>query len=165
MLRSTLSVRLVLLGSGLVFQLQAHAAAGNGFKLGPLRVSPSAGLTLSHDSNVIISSGDEIDSFLMRFSPGVKVETGSDFNRLSATLQSEFARYQSSALDNYTDHSLGLQWSWSPLVRHALVLDGLWARHHDARGTAGREGELALLSLAPDEYDQKSLSARLQNQL
>ncbi|MDZ4812155.1 MAG: outer membrane beta-barrel protein [Pseudomonadota bacterium] len=160
MFKSTSFSRLALLVSGLVFSLQTHAVDGNGFKVGPLRVSPTAGLTLSHDSNVIISSEDEIDSFLLRFSPGVKVEAGSEFNRLSATLQSEFGRYQSSSLDNYTDHSIGLQWSWSPLVRHSLLVDGTWARHHDARGTAGREGELALLALAPDEYDQKSVGAR-----
>ena len=160
MLRSTSFARLVLLASGLAFQTQALAAAGSGFKLGPLRVSPTAALTLAHDSNVIISSDQEIDSFVTRFSPGVRVEAGSEINLLSATLQSEFGRYQSSTVDNYTDHSLALQWSWNPLVRHALILDATWSRHHDARGTAGREGELALLPFAPDEYDERALGAR-----
>jgi polysaccharide biosynthesis protein VpsM len=149
-----------LLVLALLFQLPALAAFGDGFRVGPLRVSPTAGLTVAHDSNIILSSGDEVDSFLTRFSPGVRVEAGSELNLVSATVQSEFGRYQDSSIDNYTDHSLGLQWSWSPLIRHALVADAGWRRGHDARGTAGREGELALLPLKPDEYDEQSLRAR-----
>jgi len=141
-------------------QVAAHAAAGNGFKVGPLRVTPSAGLTLAHDSNVALSSGEEIDSFLTRFSPGVRAEAGSDVNHLTATYQADIGRYHSSQLDNYSDHSLGLVWSWSPLIRHGLIVDGGWSRHHDERGTAGREGELALLPLPPDEFDQRTLGAR-----
>jgi polysaccharide biosynthesis protein VpsM len=159
MFRVTSFLRAVLLVLGLGVQISAQAAAGNGFRLGALRVSPTAGLSVVHDSNVILSSEDEIDSFLTRFSPGIKVETGSETNLISATWQSEIGRYRSSAIDNYTDHSLGLQWSWSPLIRHAVVTQAGWARNHDSRGTAGREGELALLPLAPDEFDNKSLSA------
>ncbi len=153
-------LRLVLLASGLVFQSLAVGAAGNGFKLGPLRVSPTAGLSYGHDSNVLLSSGDEIDSFITRFSPGIRVEGGSEINRLTATYQGEYGRYESSTTDNYSDHSLGLQWLWNPMVRHAFSVDALWARHHDERGTAGREGQLALLPLEPDEYDQQSLDGR-----
>ncbi len=153
-------LRAGLLVSGLLLQTPALAAVGDGFRVGPLRVSPTAGLTVAHDSNVILSSGDEVDSFLTRFSPGIRVEAGSDLNRVSATVQSEFGRYQDSSIDNYTDHSLGLQWSWSPLIRHGFIVDADWRRGHDARGTAGREGELALLPLKPDEYDEQSLRAR-----
>ncbi len=160
MIGRTSILRLVLLASGLVTPLLAAAAAGNGFKLGPLRVSPTAGLSYGHDSNVVLSSNNEIDSFVTRFSPGIRVESGSETNRLTATYQGEYGRYESSTTDNYSDHSLALQWLWSPLIRHAFSVDVGWARHHDERGTAGREGQLALLPLEPDEFDQRSLDAR-----
>lgn len=145
---------------GLILQASAMAEAGNGFRAGPLRVMPTAGLTFIHDSNVALTSEDEVDSFLTLFSPGVRVEAGSEINRVSATYQIDTARYDSSSIDNYTDQSLSLEWAWNPLVRHALVVDGTWARGHDGRGTAGREGDLALLPLAPDEFGQTGVGAR-----
>ena len=97
-----------------------------------------------------LSAEDEVDSFVTRFSPGVRVEAGSEINRVSATLQSEFGRFADSSIDNYADHELALQWAWNPMVRHALVVDADWARRHDARGTAGREGDLATLPFEPE---------------
>ena len=136
------------------------AAAGDGFDMGPLRVMPAAGLTLSHDSNLALTSQNEIESFLTLFSPGVRVEGGPETNRVSASYQVEVGRYESSSLDNFTDQKLGMEWAWSPLLRHALVLDAGWVSGHDERGTAAREGELALLLLDPDEYTSNDLGAR-----
>jgi polysaccharide biosynthesis protein VpsM len=144
----------------MLIQISALAAAGDGFRVGPLRVMPTAGLTLAHDSNVALTSDNEVSSFLTQFSPGVRVEAGSEFNRVAATYQMEFGRYDSSSRDNYEDQSLNLEWSWNPLVRHALVADASWARGHDERGTASREGDLALLPLDPDEFDTQGLGAR-----
>jgi hypothetical protein len=160
MLKGASYTRLVAVALGLLVQFQAYAAAGDGFRLGPLRVSPTAALTMMHDSNVIVSSQNEVDSFVTRFSPGVRVEAGSEINLVSATLQSEFGRFADSSIDNYTDHELALQWAWNPMVRHALVVDADWARRHDARGTAGREGELAELPFDPDEYDERGFGGR-----
>jgi polysaccharide biosynthesis protein VpsM len=145
---------------GLMPQAFAWAAAGDGFKVGPLRVMPTAGLTFAHDSNVALTSEDEVDSFLTLFSPGVRVEAGSEFNRFTAGYQMEIGRYDSSSLDNFNDHTFNLEWAWNPLVRHALVVDASWARRHDERGTASREGDLALLPLDPDEFDQNGFGGR-----
>ena len=138
----------------------AHAELGDGFPLGALRVLPSAGLSLVHDSNVALTSNTEIDSFLMIFSPAVRVQGGTDRNHYALTAQSEIARYQSSSIDNYADYGLSAEWQYNPLTRHALGFDGSWERGHDSRGTAAREGDLALLPLDPDSYDRYGIGAK-----
>lgn len=159
MFRFTSNSRLIFLLS-IAVPTCAFAAAGDGFSAGPLRVMPTAGLTLAYDDNVLLTSDNEVDSFLTLFSPGVRIESGSETNLVSATYTIDTAKYDSSSLDNYTDQRLALAWEWNPFVRHALSLDATWARGHDARGTAGREGDLALLPFEPDEYDQDGVGGR-----
>lgn len=146
--------------AALVSCASLHAQTGDGFPVGPLRVLPSAGLTLLHDSNVALTSNTEINSFLTVFSPAVRVQGGSDRNHYALNLASEFGRYQSSSIDNYVHHQVSLDWLYNPVIRHAIGFDASWERGHDARGTAAREGDLALLALDPDSYDRYGVGAK-----
>ena len=130
------------------------AQAGDGFPAGDWRVYPTVGLSFRHDSNVGLTEGQKQDSFITQISPGVRAETGSDRNRFSASYQAEIARYSDSSRDDFDDHRVDLDWLYNPVLRHAFGLDAGWKRGHDGRGTASREGDLALLPLNIDEYDQ-----------
>ncbi len=132
----------------------AWAQAGDGFSAGGWRIYPTIGVSLRHDSNVALTETQETDSFITQISPGVRAETGSDRSRLSASYQAEVARYSDSGRDDFDDHRVNLDWLYNPVLRHAFGFDASWKRGHDQRGTASREGDLALLPLDPDSYDQ-----------
>ncbi|MBK8283388.1 MAG: outer membrane beta-barrel protein [Ahniella sp.] len=128
-------------------------AVGDGFDMGPLRVMPSVGLSIGHDSNVALTADNEIDSIVTRLSPGVRFQGGDERSRFTGTATMDAGWYDSSSQDDYVDYGLQGEWLYSPVVRHAFTLDAGWRRGHDSRGTAAREGNLALLPLDPDEYD------------
>lgn len=135
-------------------------AVGDGFDLGPLRVMPTVGLSVGYDSNVGLTADNEVDSIVTRLSPGVRVQSGDARNRFTGTAAMDLGWYESSSRDDYTDYGVTGEWLYNPLVRHAFSLDGGWRRGHDSRGTAAREGNLALLPLDPDEYDASNIGGR-----
>lgn len=135
-------------------------AVGNGFDLGPLRVLPTAGLSIGYDTNVALTSDNEIDSIVTRLSPGVRVQSGDARSRFTGTASADLGWYDSSSQDDYVDYGISGEWLYNPVVRHAFTVDGGWRRGHDARGTAAREGDLALLPLNPDEYDASNIGGR-----
>lgn len=137
----------------------AHAA-GNGFDLGPLRVMPTVGLSIGYDNNVALTADREVDAIVTRLSPGVRIEAGDERSKFNGTLTGDFGRFDGSSIDNYIDYGLTGEWVYSPVVRHAFSLDAGWRHGHDGRGTAAREGELALLPLDPDEYDRSEFGGR-----
>lgn len=132
----------------------AWAEAGDGFSAGDWRFYPTIGITLIHDSNVALTETGKIDSLVTQFSPGVRAETRSDRSELAVSYQAEVARYSDSGRDDFDDHRVNLDWLYNPMLRHAFGFDASWKRGHDQRGTASREGTLALLALNPDSYDQ-----------
>jgi hypothetical protein len=133
---------------------------GDGLAVGPLRVLPSIGLSIGYDDNLSMTSRDEESSAFWRVSPGVRVEGGSERNRVRATLDAEVGRYTSSSVDDYEDYGADLAWLYSPLLRHAFVLDAGRRFGHDARGTAAREGDLGLLDLDVDRFRRDDLGGR-----
>jgi len=153
MMKRLLLVTALTLAAGNAF------AAGDGFDMGPLRVMPTVGLSIGYDNNVALTSENEIDSIVTRLSPGVRVQSGDERSRFTGTATMDAGWYDSSSQDDYVDYGLTGEWMYSPVVRHALRIDGGWRRGHDNRGTAAREGELAMLPLDPDEYDTSNIGA------
>lgn len=125
--------------------------------VGPFRFTPSLGLSFGYDSNVNLQSDERTSSSFARLSPALRVERGGDRSRFAAVYNAEIARYSESGLDNYVDQRLGVDWFYSPFVRHAFIVGASYGWLHDQRGTAAREGDLGLLPLEPDEYERADL--------
>ncbi len=123
-----------------------------GLHIGPFRVLPTAGLSFGYDSNVALQDSDKKGASFSRFSPGVRLETGGERNLLSLTYTGEFQHFSGSSQDNYRDNRFGVDWFYSPRLRHAFALDASVRYSHDQRGSAAREGDLALLNLDVDRY-------------
>lgn len=125
---------------------------GRGLHAGSFTVLPTLGLSLGFDSNTTLTNDVRTDSWFSRVSPAVRAMRGSDENRLTLTADADFATYSGSSHDNYQDYGAGLVWLYSPALRHAFGFDAGVHWTHDQRGTAAREGDLALIPRDVDRY-------------
>lgn len=131
-----------------------------GLHIGPFRVLPTAGLSFGYESNVALQDRNAKSANFSRFSPGVRLETGGERNLLSFTYTGEYQRYSGSSQDNYRDSRFGVDWFYNPVLRHAFALDASVRYSHDQRGSAAREGDLALLNLDADRYRTTELGGK-----
>ncbi len=129
-------------------------ADGDGVPFGSMTAYPAVGLTVGSDDNLLRTSSNEVDSFVTRLSPGVRVEHDGGATRFQASYEIEAAWYESSGSDDYVDHNLKAQLSHEPTDRSKLDVAAEFESGHDGRGTGSRQGNLAYLDLDPDEYSR-----------
>jgi len=133
---------------------------GDGFAVGPARLQPSLGLTFGYDDNLALTSAERSSSALWMLSPALRLQGGSERNRLRAGVDAEVGRHASSPVDDYTDYGFNAAWIYSPLLRHLLAMQVDAKFGHDSRGTAAREGDLGLDQDEVDRFRRNDLSAR-----
>jgi hypothetical protein len=110
---------------------------------------PGIDLSVAHDSNVQLSSGNPRSSNVTIVSPHLRVEGRPGQNRFDATLRADSGHYANSSGDNYTDALLVGNGDLSFSERSGLKLRAEDRRGHDPRGSTN-----VPLSSEPDRYNQ-----------
>lgn len=133
------------------------------FDVGPFRAVPTLGLSFSHESNVLRSRTNEVDSFVVMVSPGIRLERGDSQSGVLFGYEADITRYLDVSSENSEDHRVYAQARTSPSAR--LRIDGTaeYVRGHDVRGETGaQQGPFVNLAREPDEYGQTSLQANVE---
>lgn len=135
----------------------AMARQSEGIALGPFRIVPSLDLTYGHDDNVVLTHEERVESYFYLLSPSIRLELPTDRSVLSLAWAAEVGRYEDSEIDDYDDWFVELDWAWNPTTRHRFNAFAYWDEGHDRRGRGARQGDLALLPVAPDEWEKGTL--------
>tara|TARA_R110002153_G_scaffold119661_4_gene264739 strand:+ start:9079 stop:10269 length:1191 start_codon:yes stop_codon:yes gene_type:complete len=138
-------------GGTLVAQEAASIDVG-GFDL-----FPSVQLDVLHDSNVIRSNDDEIDSWATTIAPEFILVNSYGLNEVQAGYRLTKGDYFSSKEDDYLDHFLFADVSLDFDVRNRLNVFAEYEDGHDDRGTGFSIGSGELLS-SPDTYKYSNVS-------
>jgi polysaccharide biosynthesis protein VpsM len=151
-------MRLLALSILSVLTVQAFAADGTGVQMGAFKFRPTIGLTFGTDSNVSRVQNNEVDSPVTIFSPAFRFDSGSEVRSLSLAYEADIGRYSDSKIDDYDDHLLSLSGRYAPTARWNFDGEGHYNRGHDPRGVNSRQGRLASLAIAPDEWTRRGVS-------
>lgn len=158
-----------LIGSLLASSAGAQDSDGLGVQVGPFRAVPTLGVTLEHDSNVLRSPSNELDSFVTVISPGVQLERGDESGGVVFGYEGEFGRYADFSSENYDDHRLYAQVRSSPSARLRLAGNAQYELGHDFRGESGaQQGGFvtgpngSLLFTEPDEFRRTGLNGSME---
>lgn len=141
----------VFIGKGVLAQEAA------GIDLGGFELYPSLGVGLSHDSNVIRSEDNEIDSWASTVIPELVLVNNYGLNQIQVGYRLTRADYFDSTDDDYTDHLFFADAAFDLNVRNRLSLTANYEDGHDARGTSFSIGRCEQLS-SPDTYKNSSVS-------
>jgi hypothetical protein len=133
--------------------ISAVAQDGRGVRVGPFRAVPTVGLTVSHESNVLRSSRNEVDSILTVLSPGIQLERGDESRGILFGYAAEIGRYADAETENYNTHRAYMQFRAAPTARVRINGAAAYARGQDVRGQSGaQQGNSIDFNLAPDRF-------------
>jgi len=133
-----------------------------GVETGIGTIFPTVGLSIGYNDNVALSDNNEISSTFYQISPGLRLQTGSDRNRLQVDLTAEIGEFTETSFDDYTDYGITADWQFKANVRNKFGVNAGYRRGHDERGQGIREFIAGTPDLDVDEYDQTNLDFRYQ---
>lgn len=142
----------------------AFAQEPSSLPVGGFDVTPTLGIHVENDDNVFLEqAGSETSSTLTRITPKLSAIAGNEVTRYEITYGLEHGRYSGVENNNYTDHSLNGQISWSPSIRHMLDVLVSEARGHDERTVdteaRGNGGTTVDSTSSLDKTKERGLSA------
>jgi hypothetical protein len=109
-------------------------AAGGGFRLGPVSVIPTLGVSIQSDDNIQRNKSN-VSSVTTVISPAVAFAVFNKTDRYYLTYGAEIGRYNSSSSDDYENMSLALGGEMGFSKRARLHLKADYTDGHDAVGT------------------------------
>ncbi len=136
----------------LMLSVACNTALAQGIAAGPFRVYPELGLTLKHNSNILMAPKEEKSSAITVLTPQVRLEHKQRANTYALSLGTEIGRYTSSSSDNYEDVKISGKADWQFARRIGFGLSADYLRGHDPRGSTDR-GD----STEPGVWDTKGV--------
>ena len=137
---------------------QALAQEAGSIDIGGFDLYPSLGFGFGHDSNVIRSDDNEIESWKSTIVPELVLVNNYGLNVVQFGYKMTRGDYFSSKEDDFTDHLLYADALLDFDVRNRLSISAQYDDGHDDRGTSfsiGRGDELA----TPDTFKNSSIDA------
>ena len=133
--------------------------AQDGISTGGVTLFPTLGVSYEYDNNITLSRHQGVSSGIGVISPGIQIVRASGAYELAFQYELEYAEYFDSPIDDYTDQFVSLDWRYKPNARWEFSSRVGYDKGHDARGTGLREGDLGLLEISPDEWEDTNIAA------
>lgn len=128
--------------------------SAGGIAAGAFTIHPTIGLTYGHDDNVTLANRPRVSSDFTILAPAIQLVASGATSQFVLRYEFEKGEYKDSPIDDYTDHNFGFDLNLSPSVRNDFRFYGRYTKSHDRRGTALREGDIGLLEIEPDRWDE-----------
>ena len=130
-------------------ELQAQA---RGVQLGPITAYPTLGVKGLYTDNLTLTPSNEISTYGVVISPGIRLEATDDINTYTLLYRAEGGEYDDSPIDDYRDHEVSAGYSYQRTDRLRIDLNGSYLNEHDPRGTGAQQGIVGGAALKPDRW-------------